>query len=341
MPLSNLYGWFPTNQPISNPAGNKWTIPENAPNALTDGNGSLSTLAANLGSTGVLGRGPVSQLAYQMAGSPAQRPGAGTPLQPALNTGMVSPDPLVSQGSAAVGGVLGNVNSAKSIYNTGNGFLGSSTSTQPTLLNQLGSKVGLTDGLASGWGSGAITDAALANAGITGSAAGAVGDIYAEQAALQAGTAGATGITGSAAGGAGSTGIFGGSSAVGALGSIAGAAAVVLAASPYLKKLDGNEKDLQIMKQWQTDTGAQLVPVARGLSVVKLPNGTVVTPKQAADYAQSYWDALVDGKPAQSYFDAVDAAQNMQGVNLNARMIAGTDTSAGNLYGQLKGRPGG
>src|SRR5881628_1942221 len=148
MATSDLYGWFPTmSQPLTAPPQNRWTIPEQAPGALTgDRTGGLLDF----------GMGPLSQQAYQMAGSPKRGP---LPDVRMPFTGEA--DVGDSAGSGGALSLLQDVNQARKL----NGMLGNSGDPaiqQPSQLNELGSKLGLTSGLSPGWASGAnLNNAAL------------------------------------------------------------------------------------------------------------------------------------------------------------------------------------
>lgn len=104
MAANDLYGWFPTmSQPLTAPAQNRWTIPEQAPGALT----------GDVTRSGLLdfGMGPLSQLAYQMAGSPKRPPFADVrmPFTGDPSEGMDVADP------ASAAGVLSSALAAKKL----------------------------------------------------------------------------------------------------------------------------------------------------------------------------------------------------------------------------------
>lgn len=122
MAISDLYGWVPRQNQLPIPAEQ----------------GSFLGFASAQ-------RGPLSQLAYEMAGSPKAGPAAS-------NTGYTTP-PGVSMpdtvGPDAASGVLGSINSASSLYNQGQNLAG-----------LLGGGADL-----SAVGSGAYANSALADAG--------------------------------------------------------------------------------------------------------------------------------------------------------------------------------
>lgn len=145
MAANDLYGWFPTmSQPLTAaPVPNIWNIPERSSGALP-ANQDLSAIPLNFG------MGPLSQLAFQMAGSP-KRP-------PLPDKRLPFSDPSSGVASDTGPGVLGILQDAKrgnDLYNKVSGNTGDPAIQQPNQLNELGSKVGLTSGLSPGWASGA------------------------------------------------------------------------------------------------------------------------------------------------------------------------------------------
>jgi len=156
MATSDLYGWFPTmSQPLTAPPQDMWTTPERAPGALIgDRTGGLLDF----------GMGPLSQQAYQMAGSPKRGPNAGV-MMPYSNYPDDSGDASASGGGAL--SLLQDANQANKLYSKLNGSTtGDPAIQQPSQLNELGSKLGLTSGLSPGWASGAnLNNAALGQIG--------------------------------------------------------------------------------------------------------------------------------------------------------------------------------
>lgn len=131
----------------------RWYIPERAPNALpvtSDNTSLLDGLAQTLAAGGTAQRGPLTQLAYQMAGAPP----SSTPRAISYAPLAALPDGSPSGGGG--GGVdLSALSNIKKGYDALSGGGGDPAIQQPSQLNELGSKVGLTSGLSPGWASGA------------------------------------------------------------------------------------------------------------------------------------------------------------------------------------------
>lgn len=363
--------------------------------------------------------GKFSQLAYQLAGSPAQKPGAGILLGPTPSGSTSTPGNFLSPGLGAgllgVGGVATGLSKAlnpsvpaSTLGGATTNFPSSpapiitdtpiGTTTQfPDATDALGpvtptvSKIpvagagnlvsspknalgaagdlygiygGLDQGGTQGYGSAIAAGANLAGlAGYGGTATGAIGaagnlaagnylgaaksigGLLSGTGTAAAGSGAAAGGTaagaGSAAAGTAGSGASALGGALGAAGSLAGAAGVVLAVAPYLKKgFDGGATTLRNDSQWLADTGAKSVTLARGLSVVKLPDGRLLTGDQVKALSDKYWRAAFEGGDPKAYYDLLDSTQGMKGnFNPNAKAIVSTDTTGGNIYGRLPGKP--
>lgn len=199
---NELYGWFPgMDQRIPGGTDRWMTTPEQSQSSL-------------LGFTGQ--RGPMSELAYQLAGSPRMRPPEST---------TISTPPYIDESSidgAGGGSPVGDLNSLNSLYEKGSGLydslLGGSqvpAGANPADLGSLGSA-----GLAG------ISGSALFGAGGASAALGAAAPVAADTALANLGSLTASEMFGSSASlaagsGPGSLGATGGTSSLGSSGAAA------------------------------------------------------------------------------------------------------------------------
>lgn len=103
------------------------------------------------------------------------------------------------------------------------------------------------------------------------------------------------------------------------------------------KAFFGNTTFQRNSANWMKDTGAQQVTLGRNLSVIKLPDGTIVPSGSVKDLSAAYYSAAFEGGDPQAYYDAIKGITPMTGINPNAKALTSADTSKGNIYGRLAG----
>lgn len=221
------------------PLKRRITTPESAPNALT---GDSRLPSAQLLATGQ--RGPLSELAYNLAGRPSMMPPPSTSLPPAYSS-----DSGGGGGAAiGLGGLLSGANQANNIYQQLGGILGAG-------------------GVSSSVGTGAAANTALADAGFGGSSAGVLGSAGAAAPSLGAGAASGAAAAGDAAAGVGA----GASGAGGITAGGLAAGALITAIGPIAQNLFGDNKKHAISSQ--QGQAAQAWLNSQGITTQSAPNG--------------------------------------------------------------------
>lgn len=126
--------------------------------------------------------------------------------------------------------------------------------------------------------------------------------------------------------------------AVSAISTYLPVAGIGFAAASLANKAFGGGKTFQRnSQQWLNDTGAQQITLGRNLPAIKLPDGTLLPAGAVKDLSAAYYSAAYEGGDPQKYLDALKALKPMTGFNPNAKAITAADTSKGNIYGKIPG----
>lgn len=357
----NEYGYYPMSQPLLGPSDPaRWYVPENAPNALTQG---LSTQYA---------MGPLSQQAYELAGRPSMKPPKGV---------LMAPANYPNDDEAAGGGLgLGSLGDASKLYQygsdlyeklTGPGAAASAANAPAGAIDLAtlgssglgsigaGTMFGASGSAALGAAAPVATDAALANLGTV-----TAGELFGTSASAAAGagagslgTAGGAGAlgtgTGAAGGGGaagGALGAAGGTAAGGAAGGAAGAAGIpsmgVLpglglaawisgpALGDAINDSLGFNENSDAISAWRQATGIQ-GNIGGRTPMYVLPTGEVVRADERMAAAARAYVAGDQAAYEQAYADMVANAPTFQSLEMfgpgfelvNGRAVA-TDPAA-------------
>lgn len=294
MAANDLYGWFPRNQPLSGPIQNIWTIPEQSPGDLSQFMG---------------GMGPLSQLAFQMAGSPKRPPLAGATLPPGATpkdvggSGSAGADINLAAGAlAGLGKYGGNLIRGGAI----SGALGSSGGN--------GVPVGVisddprTGGISGNLPTGSGSESALGNA------ASGLGGAYGIYSGIQQGGAQGAGTAligaGKVAGAAGTA--LGGTAAGGALAASGASTALPLAGVGFIaadlanKSLNASGDEIRNVATFENSfPGAKSIQVPLGRTAANygvLPDGRLVSYKDYEKIAGAYYGATYAPDGNQEYW---------------------------------------
>lgn len=311
-----LYGWFPGNQQIPGGTDRWMTIPEQS---------------GMLGFTGQ--RGPMSELAFQLAGSPSMMPGQGTILPyedyPTADEsaagagelggllGAAAQNPsVINQAKDLIGG-LGGASSSGAVIDGVN--LGTASGSQ--MFGGLGAAAGSSAAAPALFGSGAvdlgaISGSALFGGGAAGGIAGGGAPLAADAALANLGTATPSQIFGAAApSGIGSGGAAAGSASGTGGGALAGSglttalpiAAVAWAAADLANSglvAHGDEKrNAALWGQVYPGSGTQVVSLGRtGRQFGIMPDGTVVDPRYMENLMGAFYGATLAPDGNQAYW---------------------------------------
>lgn len=334
---------YPTvSQPLLGPDDvPQWGIPENAPGSLT--RPQLLNYQA----------GPLSQLAYRLAGSPNMKPGPGSPLAPVGEPSSVG----MGSSGADVGSALGLLKDTKQgvqLAQKLNGYL--SSEAPSTAAGMFGTSASSALGAnAAGavplFGAGAADLGAIGAGGLFGSSAAAATGASAAGAvplfgagAADLGTVGAgelfgtsanaalgSSAAGAGAGGAGAAGAGGATSALGTIGAGAGYAALAIAAGQAIHNAvnaRGDEK--RNMATYSQAFGVKPITVRAGklaANYFQLPDGRILSTEDFEKLSGAWYGATVapDGNQAdwQQKYDDLNANLKSRPMPKTGQIIKG------------------